>query len=597
MVYLAFIVLLVAAALCLGLSRVVATQRLGFFATGATIAAAVLLLLEWFRGPMFDMPTLTWAAWDQIVVVLSPQLDTLSRGFALVLLYSGALALLALSLTIAPTVRGFGSLFASGMLVLAVVLTGLISSMLLLPLTWSLVVLLGYSTVWSSGALRRSEKIPLGLTLGILASILLLGGVLVAEPALSAGQLPSMLAAMCILGACLILVGGAPFHSALDEAVAAPAALGALLHGVVFPLVALPTLVRLLIDMQAVLPPSWRVALVLLGGISWLACSAGALREHGLRGLLGWQASGQASLVVVAVGLAGPLAMAAVPALIVNLAFTTLAGALAITALERLTGSDDFTRITPKANLRLPGLVWGLVSLSALGLPPMWGFWGRYWLLESALATMLWVVPLILAGSVLATLAYLGPLVRFVRRDFGVREVVTDVGRVQRLTAAGFRNSVVLGLVLVPLIGFGLMPHLVWDYWLQAVLPTPGPLPVSNTVWLISVGVGVLMGLVILLLVVRRDSARRTLADEDMVPVILAPDALAERVSLFAWFGNPHGVIRWIWQGIQFLGRGAELLVMPFEQRFYLASVFLAVIIVLLVMALSGGGPSAPPSF
>lgn len=585
MLYLALILLFLAAALCLGFSRTVSTRRLGFLAAGATLAATATLSVEWLRGPVFDLPALTWLTWEDVIVSLSPRLGGSDLVLATTLLYGGALALLALALTLAPAVRGFGSLFAMALLTLAAALVGLMSSPLLLPFAWSLAVLLGYSTAWSSGALNRSEGMPQGLTLGLLASVLLLGGILAVEPILNVNRPVPALAAAGIVLACIILVGGAPFHNALEEAVTAPAALGALLHGLVFPILALTTLLRVVPLFQELLPPVWRVVLVVLGTLSWVVCSAGALREHGLRRLLGWQASAQAGLVILAIGLAGPLATLAVPALIFNLALTTLAGSLAATALERLTGSDDFTQTAARVDLRVPGMLWGIAALSALGLPPMWGFWGRYWLLEGARADMPWVVPLVLATSVLAMLVYLGPLARLLRRDFGERVVLRDDGSPLPLSPTGPGYLVVAVLVFAPLLGAGLVPQLAWDSWLRAMPDGPATLPVSSAARVVSVVSGVL-GTLLVLLMLRYRSARRTLSDEDMTAVILAPDALAQSLSPLAWLGRPDGLMRHIWHGAQWLGRGVALLLAPFEQRFYLAAVLLAVISVILLMAL-----------
>lgn len=584
MFYLALSILLLAAAACLGLSRRVATQKLGFFAAGALVVAATTLLLEQWRGPVFDAPTLIWVALDQMTIYISPELGMVELALALTLLYGGALALVTLALTLVPTVRGFGGLFAWALLTLVAVLVGLAGSNLLLPFAWGLTVLLSYSAVRSSGALNQSTALPQGLALGFLASVLLLGGLLVAGPALSVGEVPPAFAAVSVGLACVMLVGGAPFHGAFEEIVTAPPALGGLMYGLALPILGMGTLLRLAETAQPWLPPFWRVIVLLLGLLSALICAVAALREHSLRRLLGWQASGQAGLVFIAVGLEGPLAALAGPALLVNLALTSLVGVLAVTSLESLTGSDDFTQVTIAVDLRMSGILWALAALSAVGMPLLWGFWGRRWLLEAAIAQAPWSVPLVLMATILALLAYLGPLARFWGQTGTRQGLARSEEESERRAAVQPGDLIVVSLALGPLLVLGVAPQIAWTGWLQAVHDAPAQLPVSVVAQVVGGVVGVL-GILLAVMLWWRGWSRRVLPDPDMSPVVLAPDALADSLFFLGWPGHPDQLLRGIWKGIQFLSRGVATVIAPFEQRFYLAAVLLAVISVILLMA------------
>lgn len=584
MFYLVLILFLLVAAACLGLSKRVATRILGFVASATTFIAALLLLVEWQQGAVLDLPPLIWLESSAMVIAIAPTLDESGLVLALTLLYSGTLAFLTLALTLAPTVRGFGALFAWVLLALVATFLGLSSSRLLLPFIWALTVLLGYAATRSSGALSRSAALPQGVTVGVLCSLLVLGCLLVIEPSLVTATMPPTVTLIGITLACVMLVGGSPFHNAFDELVMAPAVLGAFLYGCVLPVLAISTLLNLLNALPTEVPPLWQGMLIGPGILSLLTCVIGALREHQLRRLLGWQASAQASLALVSVGLAGPLPVLATLALCINLAFTTLTGGIAATFLERLTGSDDFTQTESAARLRWPGVFWGLAALSALGLPPWWGFWGRFWLIETAISQAPWVVPPIIAATMLAALTYLGPLAKFWEgRQRSPTLVALDVSVVHptRLLPG---DMIVVCLALLPLLLLGVWPSIGWQLWLHRIPDGPAALPISTTLLTVHLVVAV-VGCVLVLLLLRRRSIRNMLSDEDMTPIILAPDALAQELSWLGWLARPEGFFQRVWRGMQRLSSGVAVVVAPFEQRFYMAAVLLAIISIIVFMA------------
>ncbi len=561
-----------------------ATRILGFVAAATTFIVALLLLFEWQQGSVIDVTPLTWLQFDTIVIAVASTPGAIEQALALTLLYSGTLALLTLALTLAPTVRGFGTLFAWVLLALAAVLLSLNSSRLLLPFIWALTVLLGYVAVRSSGALSRSEALPQGVIAGLLSSLLLLGCLLVIEPHLMINTMPPAVAVMGVTLACVILVGGVPFHNTFDELVMAPAALGAFLYGCVLPVLAISTLLNVLNALPTELPPFWWSVLTGSGILSLLASVTGALREHHLRRLLSWQASAQASLALVSVGLAGPLAGLAMLVLFINLAFTTITGGIAATLLERLTGSDDFTQTESAARLRWPGVFWGLAALSALGLPPWWGFWGRSWLIETAITQAPWVVPPIMAATILAALAYMGPLVKFWEGRQRSSEVVALDVSMPHPTRLLPGDMIILFLALFPLLVLGVWPGLVWQPWLQGIPGSPAALPIDRTLLTLNLVVAV-AGFLLLPLLLRPGSARKTLSDDDMTPIILAPDALAQGLSWLAWLARPAGLFQRVWRGMQRLSDGVAMVIAPFEQRFYMAAVLLAIISIIVLMA------------
>lgn len=586
MFYLALMLMLITAVACFGLSRAIATRVLGFLAAAAALLAACLLAIGYAQGSPPLLPPLNWATLEQITVPFYPILGITDVILACTLLGGGAIALLALTLALAPTLRGFGSLFAWVLLTLAAALVGLLSRGLLVSFAWASVALLAYAALRASGALNRSTGMPHGVMSGLLASLLLVVALLAGLPLLAGSVLPHAGVALGMVLACLLFAGIAPFHSALDEAVKAPAALGGLLYGLVLPLLALGSLLHIVAAVRALqpdlpLPLLWRGILMGVGLLSLFACAAGALRQRSMQRLLAWQMGAQAGLVLLALSLEGALAVLAVPALLLNLALTTLTGSLAVAVVERLTGSDDFTQVQPGFDLRLPGVLWALAAASALGLPASWGFWGRLWLLEAALAQAAWLAPCVVAASMLMGLAYLSPLACFWWRGSSRQGLVLTPETPQ---AATNPFVPVLVLVPIPLLLVGLVPQVLWWGGLRLLPGAPASLPVSITAQTFSV-VLALLAAVLAITLLRARSARRALPDDDMSPVMLAPSALSQRLALLAGFGYPAPLIDGLWKGLLLVGQWVRSALALFEQRFYLAAVLLAVISLILLIA------------
>ncbi|MCG8348201.1 MAG: hypothetical protein MI924_10535 [Chloroflexales bacterium] len=571
----------------------VATRWLGIGAAGAVMLAALSLLVEPLLNLSLPAPSLTWITLGDISIVLTPAFGLGGLGLGFALLSGGALVLLALALALAPAVRGFGGLFAQATLALAAALLSVVANAsdlsLILPFTWALAVLLSYSVVRSSGALNQSETFPQGLALGLLASLFLLSGLLVGSQ-LSDSRADDMLGSLalaCTLFAAATLTGIAPLHGAFDETVVAPAALGGLLHGLVFPVIALGTLIQQIVILSP-LPEIWHIVLIITGLLGLLIASAASLREHSLRRLLGWQVSAQAGLVVFALGLTGPFATIAAPALLLNLMLTTLAGTLTVAMLERLTGSDDFTQIQSNAGLKFAGMSWLLAAASSLGLPPLWGFWGRHWLLAAASEQAPWAIPPLLAATILVMMVYLGPLARFWRLDISQKKLIlvpADGAGLGLWAPPAYTQRISLGVAIVPILLLGLAPQLAWNGWLRSVPGAAQALPVSADLQFAVVGVAA-VGAVLFFMVQRFVWTRRIPTDDDMEPVILGPDALGSSIRPLAWLGRPERLLRRTWDGLLMASNATRAAMSIFEQRFYLAGVLLALIVIMLLMAL-----------
>jgi multicomponent Na+:H+ antiporter subunit A len=568
---------LIAALLCMALNRIVPTRWLGIGAAGALLLAAGALLAP---SPI-ALSVQTWALPGEQPVRLALAFDMTSRPFALLALGDGALALLALALALPRDLRGFGGLFAALLLVLLVVIIGLANQEpVLLPFAWALAALLGFAALRASGTTGGAGALPIGLLAGLSGALLLVGAALAPDTATPGAALgPAGLACWTLVG--LLTLGAPPFHAAFDELAEAPAALVGALLPLGLPLLGGYTLLHFAATQWAAASPIWHMAWVLLGLLAVLACAAGAAGTTRVRRLISWQLSAQLGLVLISIGLGGdrpPLTLAA--GLLANAALTTLACYLAMIVLERRAGTDDLELIGAHGPLLLPGLAFLLAAASAVGCPGTWGWWAQSTLIGWARSTAPWLIAPLLAGDVLRALAYIAPLAAFWR----VAEARPPAGAPPR---RGWPTLVALlcpAVVALPLLAWGVAPELAWEGWLAGF--QPASIALSSLGPMARVGSGlaalVLVGLPILAV---RGRPRRAPVDQDMRNTgLLIPQALGYSLRGLVELGTPDELFRSIWTSLLSFSRVVARLLSLFEQRYYLAGLMIALIIVIMLM-------------
>lgn len=569
-VYAALASLLLAAAVCFAVGRVAPARQIGLGAAALALIAAAMVALA--PAAEAEAPPVTVLALSGATFTLSPSLGAGERAIAVALLGGGSAALLALAGAIARGVRGFGALFAWALVTLAAALLSLMAPPLSLaqPLAWSGLTIAGYASLRASGAVA-AETPPLGPTFGLLASALLAGGLVAAGEQIDAGALPAWPAALCGLVAALGIAGSPPLAGARNDATAAPAPLGGLIYGLAAPAAGLGWLLRGVAALPD-LPAGWSVALGLIGALGALACAAGALGVRGLRALLAWVTAGMSSAVVAAAGLEGPLAAIAGPGLLVATMLAATLGAAGAASLARTTGSDDYTDGGAAAP-RAAGALWALAAAAALGLPPLWGFWPRLWLLQAAQEQQPWLLAPLLAAGALTALALLAPLARLWGEQGAARALGAAWADLGPATLAG-----------LPLLALGLAPGLAWAGWLAGVPGAPAEPPFTLTAQVAAAAAG--LALVALAAGVALARPDRTLPrDPDEEPVRLAPDALGAALRPLAWLASPEPLLRRIWRVLQRASEGLHFVMGLFEQRYYLLGVLAALLTIMLLMA------------
>jgi hypothetical protein len=559
-----------AALLCLGLNRAVPTRWLGLAAAGALLLAAGMLLLAPQPLALIER---TWATLGDHPVRLALAFDAVSRPLALLALGGGALVLLTLALAIPSDLRGFGGLFAAILLALLATIAGLANSEpLLLSFAWALAALLGFAALRAAGGQAVADALPANLLGGLVGALLLLA---VSTPGVPLGF--AVLACWTLIG---LLACGAPlFHATFDEPAAAPAALAGALLPLGLPLLSGYALIRFVAAQWDTIPPVWRTAWALLGLLTWLACAAGAAGTTRMRQMIGWQFSAQIGLALLSFGLHRELPPLAVSiGLLINAVLTTLACYLATAALERRAGTDDLVAIGAHGPLVLPGLAFLIAAASAVGFPGTWGWWIYRELLDAMRSETAWLIPPLLAGSALRLLAYAAPLLAFWR--------ASEAPSSRR----GWPTVVALlcpAIAVLPLLAWGAAPQIASRSWLgaiQGMAVVDGPELLQSDGFSQATAGLAAFALVTLPLLALRGRRRAPAAQEPRNVALLTPQALGQSLRGLAWLGDPTSLYRNAWGGLLRLSRGVARLLALFEQRYYLAGLMIAVIVVVMLM-------------
>jgi NADH-quinone oxidoreductase subunit N len=189
----------------------------------------------------------------------------------------------------------------------------------------------------------------------------------------------------------------------------------------------------------------WSPVLATLAALSILVGNLVALAQSNVRRLLAYSAVAHAGYTLVGLVAGGRDGFSAV-LFYTTIYAITLVGAFGVVALVRLdTGGDDlsnFSGLSSRSPL-LAGCMW-LFMLSLAGVPPLAGFFGKFYLFSVALRAgpnhgLLWLVALALLGSLISLYYYLIVLkVIFIDQpsvELPRRESVAP-GSLQRITIA-----------------------------------------------------------------------------------------------------------------------------------------------------------------
>jgi len=220
--------------------------------------------------------------------------------------------------------------------------------------------------------------------------------------------------------------------------------------------------------------PGWVIVVAVLAAASMVYGNFAALAQTNYKRMLAYSSVAHAGYFLVGVAAAGVLpayskAAGSVLYYLIVYAFTTV-GAFAVAAwLARDKGSDEIADLDGLARTHpVMATCLALLVLSLIGLPPLAGFFGKFYVFMDALdgskagrLTLLWVVVLGLLSSVVSAFYYLRVL----------RAVFLRPDNDKPLAAAPSAVSAAVGLATAVVVVFGVVPGPLLDTMRSAAVP------------------------------------------------------------------------------------------------------------------------------
>ena len=365
---------------------------------------------------------------------------------------------------------------ASGMMLMAAAADLIVVFLALELMSLSLYVLAGLF----KQSLSSSEASMKYFLLGVFASSFLLYGIALVYGATGTTQIDRVAAAlagktpsaMVVIGLGLMLVGfgfkisSVPFHMwAPDVYQGAPTSVTALI-ATGSKAAAFAALLRVLLSGLRVATPQWTDLLWVLAALTMTVGNVIAIAQSNLKRMLAYSSVAHVGYMMVGIVAGGAGGAGAVLFYLLAYTFTTIGTFGVITVCER-TARVDADEVSDYAGLgrRHPLLAFALTLflLSLVGIPPLAGFVGKFYLFGAAVrGGYVWLAVIGVLNSAIAAYYYLRVIVYMY-----MREPEGDVAS----WSPSFAGGLALGIALVGIILLGVMPAPFADLALAAVAP------------------------------------------------------------------------------------------------------------------------------
>ena len=196
----------------------------------------------------------------------------------------------------------------------------------------------------------------------------------------------------------------------------------------------------------------WAALVAALAALSMLIGNLGALVQTSVRRLVAYSAVANAGYMLIALTAHSTQSLHALLYYVLTYSVATLGTFAVVGAVEEQTGSDSLVSFDGLSR-RSPVLAACLFVflLSQAGIPPLAGFFGKFFLFAAALRAepgLLWLVALAIATSAVSLFYYLQVLKRAYARDVPENAVALHVSTLRMLVSVGLAAAtLVLGCV------------------------------------------------------------------------------------------------------------------------------------------------------
>jgi NADH-quinone oxidoreductase subunit N len=215
----------------------------------------------------------------------------------------------------------------------------------------------------------------------------------------------------------------------------------------------------------------WVPVLALVAAASMLLGNLVAIRQSSLRRLLAYSAVAHAGYMLLAIVAHTQQSLAALLYYVITYALATLGAFAVIAVVEQQRGSDQLTHFDGLSR-QAPVLSFCLAIfiLSLAGIPPLAGFFAKFYLFVTVLAStpnhadLLWLVVLAIAMSAVSLYYYL----RVLKRVY----VAAPAGNAKTIVSPALSQFIAL-LLAAAVILLGCAPHLLLQ-WILAAINAPG---------------------------------------------------------------------------------------------------------------------------
>ncbi|WP_457755098.1 NADH-quinone oxidoreductase subunit N [Thermovibrio ammonificans] len=225
--------------------------------------------------------------------------------------------------------------------------------------------------------------------------------------------LPLLLALVFIVSGFLFKVGAVPFHGWVPDVYHGAPTPVTLFMGAAVKVAAFMALLRLFIPVFP-LPQPWNGAFIFFAVVTMFAGALMALNQENLKRMLAYSAISHTGVILAAAAALPSLALFTVFFYLFAYAFMTVAAFGFISALtgkgfvgENLSDLKGLYSRNP-----FMGLLAVVIFMSLAGIPPLLGFWAKFWVLMALVKSDYLLVALsVLVSSLISLYFYLKPIV------------------------------------------------------------------------------------------------------------------------------------------------------------------------------------------